>query len=106
MKKIISRINDWIEDKIRSVCAPMSPGKRVVTIVVLIVVFAAVNFYITFRAIYNIGREDARQEVIEITPLNIPDFGLQEEEPTPLQKEMEDFFNEHFNSEQDDTTEE
>lgn len=105
MRKIISKVKDWIEDKVRGVCAPMSPGKRVVTIVVLIVVFAVVNFYITFRAIYNIGREDAHQEVIEITPLDVPDFELENKEPTELQKEMEDFFKEHFNSEQDDTTE-
>lgn len=106
MSKVISRIKDWFEDKIRGICAPMSPGRRVVVIVVLIIVFAAVNFYVTFRAIYNIGREDAHQEVIEITPLNVPDFELHDEEVTPLQKEMENFFKEHFNSEQNDTTSE
>jgi hypothetical protein len=104
MRKTINRIKDWLEDKLRGICSPMSPGRRVITIVTLIVVFAAVNFYVTFRAIYNIGREDARREVIEITPLNVPDFESQDKEPTLLQKEMEDFFKQNFNSEQDDTT--
>lgn len=104
MRKIISKVKDWIGDKARAVCAPMSPGRRVVTIVVLIVVFAAVNFYITFRAIYNIGREDARREVIEITPLNVPDFELEGKDPTQLQREMEDFFKEQFKTEENDTT--
>ena len=106
MKKIINGIKDWLEDKIRGICSPMSPDRRVITIVVLIVVFAAANIYVTFRAIYNIGREDARRELIEITPIDVPDFELQHEEPTPLQKEMEDFFKQNFKSEQDDTTEE
>lgn len=106
MKKVISKIKDWTEDRFRSICAPMGPGTRILVVVILVVVFAAINFYITFKAIYNIGREDNRQDRIEL-PAAIPDMEPQDEkEPDGLQKEMEDFFNEHFNSEQDDRTEE
>lgn len=106
MKKVISKIKDRIEDSLRSICAPMGPGTRILVIVILIAVFAAINFYITFRAIYNIGREDKQWEQISL-PIAIPDTESEnEEEPGELQKEMEDFFNEHFKSEENDTTEE
>jgi hypothetical protein len=106
MKKVISKIRDWIEDRLRSICAPMGPGTRILVIVILIVVFAAINFYITFKAIYNIGREDKKQNPVSL-PVAIPDMEPEYAgEPDELQKEMEDFFNEHFNSEQNDRTEE
>ncbi|MFR3216438.1 MAG: TraL conjugative transposon family protein [Dysgonomonas mossii] len=105
MKKIINKIKDWIEDRLRSICAPLSPGKRILVIVILVAIFAAVNFYITFMAIYNIGREDEKWEFVD-SPIVLPDFVREEEEPTELQQEKEDFFNQHFNSEEDDTTEE
>lgn len=74
MKKMLVKIRDLAEEKLRGVCAGLSPEKRVITIVVLTVLFALGNFYMIFRAIYDIGREDAKREVIEITPLDIPDF--------------------------------
>jgi hypothetical protein len=106
MKQLISKIKDWVEDRLRSICAPMGPGTRITVIITLVIVFAAINFYITFRAIYNIGREDKEWERIEL-PVAIPEDTVPEdEEPGELQKEMEDFFNEHFNTEEDDTAEE
>lgn len=101
----MNKIKDRIEEGLRGICAPLSPGTRVLVIVILVIVFAAVNFYITFRAIYNIGREDKQWERIEL-PAAIPDTGLQDKEPDGLQKEMENFFNEHFNSKEDDSTDE
>jgi len=103
MRKIINEIKDWIEDRLRRICAPMGPGTRILVILILCGVFAVVNFYIMFRAIYNIGREDRKWELID-SPIEIPDFKLQDEVPDSLQLEMEHFFYEHFNSEKNDTT--
>lgn len=74
MKKYINRIRDFISDSLRSVCGRISPDKRVAVIAVMFVVFAVVNIYLTFKAIYNIGREDARQEVIDIQSIRIPEL--------------------------------
>lgn len=53
-----------------------------------------------FRAIYDIGRDDAPREVIEITPIEIPDFtGTDSQEE--MVRGMEEFFN-RFNSEEDE----
>ena len=94
MKKMLVKIRDLAEEKLRGVCAGLNPEKRVITIVVL----ALGNFYMIFRAIHDIGREDAKREVIEITPLDIPDF-IQADTLTDSKiREMEEFFNQ-FNKE-------
>jgi len=46
-----------------------------------------------FRAIYDIGREDARQDIIRITPLEVPDFVPADTLSDMKVREMEEFFN-------------
>ena len=98
MKKMLVKIRDLAEEKLRGVCAGLNPEKRVITIVVLTVLFALGNFYMIFRAIYDIGREDVKREVIEITPLDIPDFIPADTLTDSKIREMEEFFNQ-FNTE-------
>ena len=93
MKKIFVKIRDLAEGKLRDLCAGLSPEKRVITIVVLAVLFAVGNFYMIFRAIYDIGREDAKQEIIKIEPLNIPGFVPADTLSDRKIREMEEFFN-------------
>ena len=93
MKKIFVKIRDLAEGKLRGLCAGLSPEKRVITIVVLAVLFAVGNFYMIFRAIHDIGREDARQDIIRITPLEVPDFVPADTLSDMKVREMEEFFN-------------
>lgn len=93
MKKIFVKVWDLAENKLRGLCAGLSPKKRVMTIVVLTGLFAIGNFYMIFRSIHDIGREDAKQEVIEIEPLNIPDFVPADTLSDRKIREMEEFFN-------------
>lgn len=104
MKKLIQKLRDGLEDWLRKLCGKITPDKRVIAIAVLMVLFAALNIWITFRAIYNIGREDARMDVIEITPIHIPDFDLDGQEPSELQQGIEEYFKQNFNTEDNDTT--
>lgn len=105
MRNFISKIKDRIEDGLRRICAPMGPGTRILVIVIMVVVFAVTNFYIMFRAIYNIGREDEKWELID-SEIKVPEMELEHdesgEEPEELQREMEEFFYEHFNPEEND----
>lgn len=93
MRKMFVKIRDLAGEKLRGICAGLSPEKRMMTIVVMAVLFALGNFYMIFRAIYDIGREDAKREVIEIAPLDIPDFVPADTLPERKIREMEDFFN-------------
>ena len=92
MKKMLVKIRDLAKEKLRGVCAGLSPEKRVITIVVLTVLFALGNFYMIFRAIYDYNWDDAKREVIEITPLDIPDFVPADTLTDSKIREMEEFF--------------
>ena len=93
MKKFFAKVRDSAEGKLRGLCGVPGPEKRVATIVVLAALFAVGNFYMIFRTVYDIGREDTRRDVIRIEPLNIPDFIPADTLPDRKVREMEEFFN-------------
>ena len=93
MKKMFVKIKESAEEKLRKLCSGLSPEKRVPAIVVLAALFAIGNFYMIFRAIHDIGREDDRQDIIKITPLEVPDFVPADTLSDMKVREMEEFFN-------------
>ena len=93
MKKMFVKIKESAEEKLRKLCAGLSPEKRVPAIVMLAALFAIGNFYMIFRAIHDIGREDVRPEIIEIPPIEIPDVVPADTLPDKRVQEMEEFFN-------------
>lgn len=93
MKKMFVKIKESVEEKLRKLCAGLSPEKRVPAIVMLAALFAIGNFYMIFRAIHDIGREDAKQDVIKIEPLSVPDFVPADTLSDRKVREMEEFFN-------------
>ena len=98
MRKLFIKARDFLDDGLRGMCDRLTPGKRVIAIVVMAVVFAVINFYMIFSAIYNIGREDARREMIRITPPGIPDM-VPADTLSEKTRQMEEFFNQlNFNS--------
>lgn len=99
MRKRILKIRSLAESKLRGLCDSLTPERRKAVVIGLFAVFAAVNFYMIFRAIYNIGREDTRQEVIEIAPLDIPDFVPVDTLSDERVRDMEEFFNQFNNQE-------
>ena len=101
MKKMFVKIKESVEEKLRKLCAGLSPEKRVLTIVVLAVLLAIGNFYMIFRAIHDIGLEHVRREVIEIPPLEIPDIVPADTLPDKRVQEMEEFFN-RFNQKENE----
>lgn len=98
MRKLFIQARDFLDDGLRRMCGRLSPEKRVIAIVVMAVAFAVINFYMIFSAIYNIGREDARREIIEITPFSLPDMAPADT-LSDKTRQMEEFFNQlNFNS--------
>ena len=87
------RIKDFIGGRLRGLCDRLSPRQRTATVLVAAALFALGNFYMIFRAVYDIGREDARRKVIEIEPLDIPDFVPADTLSDRKVREMEEFFN-------------
>ena len=91
------RIKETVAEKLRGLCAGLSPEKRMLTVIVL----ALGNFYLIFRAIYDIGREDVQRDIIEIAPLDIPDIVPADTLPDKRVQEMEEFFN-RFNQKENE----
>ncbi len=98
MKKMYLKIKQQVSEKLRALCDRLSPKNRLVAIIVLVVLFALVNFYMISRAIYDIGREDASQELMQITPIEMPEFVPADSLSAEKIQEMEEFFNQ-FNTE-------
>lgn len=65
MRKFIVKAQDWVDDRLRSMCGRITPEKRLFVILAMFVVFGFMSIYIFVSAIYNIGRNDGRQMKIE-----------------------------------------
>ena len=79
------KFKECIGGRLRGLCDRLTPRQRAIAVLV--------NFYMIFRAIYDIGREDARQDIIRITPLEVPDFVPADTLSDMKVREMEEFFN-------------
>lgn len=92
MKKIIKKFREfreWFEEWLRGCCARMTPQRRLMTIIVIGTLFAAINLYITIRAIYEIGRQDAYHQMMEIRHIEAVKI------PKPTAPEKETDLNTH-----------
>ena len=94
-RNYIEKVQDWADDRLRRMCGRITPGKRLVVILVMFFFFSGLSIYITVSSIYNIGKRDGRRLQIEhirqlplqgndtinsITPLNRPEYGRSTEE--------------------------
>lgn len=65
LRKIIQRVNEWLEDRLRSLVRPLSPDARVIVIVTMLVVFSGLSIYMTVSSIYNLGKGKGQELQIE-----------------------------------------
>lgn len=65
IRKIIQRVNEWLEDRLRSIVRPLSPDARVIVIVTMLIVFSGLSIYMTVSSIYNLGKDKGRELKIE-----------------------------------------
>ena len=65
MRKFIVKVQDWVDDRLRSMCGRITPEKRLLVILTMFVVFGFMSIYIFASAIYHIGKNEGRQIEIE-----------------------------------------
>lgn len=65
IRKIIQRVNEWLENRLRSIVRPLSPDARVIVIVTMLIVFSGLSIYMTVSSIYNLGKGKGEQMQIE-----------------------------------------
>ena len=95
IRKLINQVNEWLEDKLRSIVRTLSPDARVIVILTMLLLFGGLSIYMTVSSIYNIGKRDGQRLQIEhirqlplhgndttksINPLNRPQYGRRTEE--------------------------
>lgn len=65
IRKIIQRVNEWLEDRLRSLVRPLSPDARVIVIVTMLILFSGLSIYMTVSSIYNLGKDKGKELQIE-----------------------------------------
>ena len=65
IRKIIQRVNEWLEDILRGLLGRMTPDRRVILIVTMLIVFSGLSIYMTVSSIYNLGEDKGEQMQIE-----------------------------------------
>lgn len=62
---LITKVQDWVDEKLRCLCGRITPEKRLVVVLVMFLFFGGMSIYITVSSIYNIGKRDGQQLQIE-----------------------------------------
>ena len=65
IRKIIQRVNEWLEDILRGLLGRMTPDRRVILLVTMLIVFSGLSIYMTVSSIYNLGKDKGEQMQIE-----------------------------------------
>lgn len=65
VKKLFGRINEWLEDSLRGLLGRMTPDRRVILVLTMLLVFSGLSVYMTVSSIYNIGKKSGVQMEIE-----------------------------------------
>jgi hypothetical protein len=72
IKEFFSNLQDKIDYGLRRVCYGLSPAERLITILIFCVGFGIMSIYITVSSIYNIGKQDAKKEFLEMQHIEQP----------------------------------
>ncbi len=65
LRNIIQNISEWLEDRLRRLVGPLSPDKRVIVIVTMLILFSGLSIYMTVSSIYNFGKDKGRNLEIQ-----------------------------------------
>jgi hypothetical protein len=65
IRKMIQHVNEWLEDILRGLLGRMTPDRRVILIVTMLIVFSGLSIYMTVSSIYNLGKDKGEQMQIE-----------------------------------------
>ena len=74
MKERIKEFGYWLEDKLKDLCGEITPGKRIMVILVMLLILAVGNLYFTFSTIYDWGKESEKKKQLEIEHIGQPDL--------------------------------
>jgi hypothetical protein len=65
VKNVFRNAGDWIDDHLRAMCEAMSPGRRLIVILTMLIGFSGLSLYMTISAIRRFGKDEGKQLQIE-----------------------------------------
>ena len=65
LRKLFGKLNEWLEDGLRGLLGRMTPDRRVILVLTMLLVFGGLSVYMTVSSIYNIGKKSGVQMEIE-----------------------------------------
>lgn len=88
---VFTNIRDWIEDNLRRLCGEITPDKRVIVVVTMLVLFSGLSIYMTVSSVYNFGKDKGRRlEIERIETLKLePEIKVQERDSINLLNDFE-----------------
>ena len=84
VKKAINNFRDWLEDHLRRMCGEITPDKRIVVILTMLVLFGGLSIYMTVSSIYNFGKDKGRQ--MEIQRIETLKLEYERQQPADIQQ--------------------
>jgi hypothetical protein len=66
IKELLSNLWGELDYGLRWLCYGLSPFGRFIAIIVFCVIFGIMSLYITISSIYDIGKNDAKKELLEL----------------------------------------
>jgi FtsZ-binding cell division protein ZapB len=63
--KLINKVTDWWEDNLRSLLGRLTPDRRVILIVIMLITFSGLSIFMTFSSIYNLGKEKGEKMKVD-----------------------------------------
>ena len=71
-KKRIKAFGEWVEDHLRRACGALSPDKRIIVILTLLLFFSVLSLYFTVSSIYRVGKgAGERMQILHIERLEL-----------------------------------
>ena len=55
--KLINTLTDWWEDSLHSLFGRLTPDRRVILIVIMLISFSGLSVFMTFSSVYNLGKD-------------------------------------------------
>ena len=65
IRKLINKVNEYLEDGLRSLLGRLTPDRRVILIVILLMIFSGLSIFMTFSSIYNLGKDRGEKMQID-----------------------------------------
>jgi len=77
--KLIDKVTDWWEDTLRRLFGRLTPDRRVILIMIMLITFSGLSVFMTFSSVYNLGKD--RGEKMQMEHISRLQFELKKLRP-------------------------